>query len=64
MTDCVLLPVENTTMEYLAHYLAERLEERLRREPATERMTELWLSVSETPGQSAAWTLELRSREE
>ena len=60
LSDCVLLPVENTTMEYLAHYLAERLHERLRREPAAERLTELWLSVSETPGQSAAWTLELR----
>ena len=53
--DCVLLPLANTTMEYLAHHLAERLAERLRAEPDAARMTELRVSVSETPGQSAAW---------
>src|SRR5437868_4418271 len=30
--DCVLLPVENTTAEQLAHYIARRLRDDLRRE--------------------------------
>ncbi|NQU42286.1 6-carboxytetrahydropterin synthase [bacterium] len=57
--DCVLLPIENTTMEYLAHYLAERLSDRLKREPSAERMTALEVTVSETPGQGAGWRLEI-----
>jgi len=55
--DCVLLSIPNTTMEYLARYLAERLHARLDLEPAADRMRELSVSVSETPGQSASWTL-------
>jgi 6-pyruvoyltetrahydropterin/6-carboxytetrahydropterin synthase len=55
--DCVLLAIPNTTMEYLARYLAERLHARLDMEPAADRMRELCITVSETPGQSASWTL-------
>jgi 6-pyruvoyltetrahydropterin/6-carboxytetrahydropterin synthase len=57
--DCVLLPLANTTMEYLAQYLAERLADKLRGEPDAARMTKLRVSVSETPGQSASWTMQL-----
>lgn len=57
--DCALLPIANTTMEYLAHYLAERLSARLHSEPIAERMEELRVSVSETEGQNAAWTLDM-----
>lgn len=57
--DCVLMPLENSTMEYLAAWLAERLAKRIEGEPGAERMTTLTVSVSETPGQSAAWTLRL-----
>jgi 6-pyruvoyltetrahydropterin/6-carboxytetrahydropterin synthase len=58
-SDCVLLPVPNTTMEHLAYYLAERLAVRLRSDPAAPRMRRLRVTVSETPGQSGAWTLDL-----
>lgn len=57
--DCALLPLGNTTMECLARHLAGRLSERLNAEPCAERMTELRVWVSETPGQSASWTLTL-----
>jgi len=58
-TDCALLPLPNTTMEHLAHHLAERLAARLRKDPAAARMRRLRVTVSETPGQSGAWTLDL-----
>jgi 6-pyruvoyltetrahydropterin/6-carboxytetrahydropterin synthase len=56
-TDCVLLPVENTSSELLAQYLGERLlqalPERLGFQP-----TRLSLEVDECQGQSAVyiWT--------
>jgi len=59
--DCVLLPLENTTMEYLAHYVAERLFEQVQREPGAERMSRLRVWVSETSGQSASWTLDVQT---
>ena len=52
--DCVLLPIENTTAELLAHYLGERLREDLRATckyvPAAMRV-----EVEESFGQSAQW---------
>lgn len=57
--DCALLPIPNTTMERLAYFIACRLAERLRGEPEGGRMETLCVSVSETPGQSASWTLRL-----
>jgi 6-pyruvoyltetrahydropterin/6-carboxytetrahydropterin synthase len=50
--DCILLPLENTTAELLAHYIAGRLAEVLRRE---ERFVPevLRVEVEEAPGQSA-----------
>jgi 6-pyruvoyltetrahydropterin/6-carboxytetrahydropterin synthase len=59
--DCALLPIPNTTMEHLAYFLAQRLAERLLRAPEGNRMSALCVSVSETPGQSASWTLRLVS---
>ncbi len=56
--DCRLLNIENTTMEYLAHYLTWRLRERMLEAAGdAARMVELTVSVSETRGQSASWTL-------
>ncbi len=58
--DCRLLAIENTTMEYLAHYLAGRLRQRMLEAAGdAARMVELTVSVSETRGQSASWTLGL-----
>jgi 6-pyruvoyltetrahydropterin/6-carboxytetrahydropterin synthase len=62
--DCALLPIPNTTMEHLAYFIARRLAERLCREPEGGRMESLCVSVSETPGQSASWTLRLSSGRE
>lgn len=58
--DCVLLHLPNTTMEHLARHLAERLAARLGMEPAGARMTDLTVSVSENPGQTASCTLQLQ----
>jgi 6-pyruvoyltetrahydropterin/6-carboxytetrahydropterin synthase len=52
--DCVLLPIENTTAELLAHHIGERLLEELQRKhrfvPAVLRV-----EVEENVGQSATW---------
>jgi 6-pyruvoyltetrahydropterin/6-carboxytetrahydropterin synthase len=56
-SDCVLLPLENTTAELLARYLAERLSEELRRQYHFQP-TVLRVEVEENVGQSA--TCELR----
>ncbi|GIW84398.1 MAG: 6-carboxytetrahydropterin synthase [Thermogemmata sp.] len=56
--DCVLLPIENTTAELLAHYIAGRLWQSLQqREGFTPDV--LRVEVEEAPGQSA--TVEWRS---
>jgi 6-pyruvoyltetrahydropterin/6-carboxytetrahydropterin synthase len=56
--DCVLLPIENTTAELLAHYIGERLLEELRRKHQF-TPTVLRVEVEENVGQSA--TCEWRS---
>jgi 6-pyruvoyltetrahydropterin/6-carboxytetrahydropterin synthase len=57
--DCVLLPIENTTAELLAHYIAGRLAEDLRRQHGYEPEV-LRVEVEENVGQSA--TCEVRRR--
>jgi 6-pyruvoyltetrahydropterin/6-carboxytetrahydropterin synthase len=55
-SDCVLLPIENTTAELLARYIARRLADDLRRHHGfTPRV--LRVEVEENVGQSA--TVEL-----
>jgi 6-pyruvoyltetrahydropterin/6-carboxytetrahydropterin synthase len=51
-SDCVLLPVENTTAELLARYIAHRLAEEMRRRHGFEPEV-LRVEVEESPGQSA-----------
>jgi len=48
--DCVLLPVENTTAEQIAHYLGRRLHESLRRRTGFEP-SRLVIEVDECEGQ-------------
>jgi 6-pyruvoyltetrahydropterin/6-carboxytetrahydropterin synthase len=50
--DCVLLPIENTTAELLAHYIGERLLEALERKYPF-RPAALRVEVEENIGQSA-----------
>ncbi len=52
--DCVLLPVENTTAELLAHYIGQRLLEDLRRHHAFEPKI-LRVEIEENIGQSATY---------
>ena len=58
--DCVLLDVENTTMEHLAFWFSEKLATELKNEPGYDRMENLFVAISETPGQKAGWTLDLQ----
>lgn len=58
--DCLLLDIANTTMEHLADWFAERLARDLEHELGYRRMNELHVSISETPGQWAGWTLDLQ----
>jgi 6-pyruvoyltetrahydropterin/6-carboxytetrahydropterin synthase len=58
--DCVLLPIENSTAELLAHWIANRLREELTRyskdAPVKVVTPEvLRVEVEETPGQSAVY---------
>ena len=58
--DCALLPIENTTAELLAKYLAERLREELQK-GQTINLSTLRIDVYESPGQSAAYELEVNA---
>jgi 6-pyruvoyltetrahydropterin/6-carboxytetrahydropterin synthase len=58
-SDCVLLPIENTTAELLARYIAARLAEVLHRDEGFVPDV-LRVEVEEAPGQSA--TVEWRPR--
>jgi 6-pyruvoyltetrahydropterin/6-carboxytetrahydropterin synthase len=51
-SDCVLLPVENTTAELLARYIAQRLADELRRHHGYQPQL-LRVEVEENVGQSA-----------
>jgi 6-pyruvoyltetrahydropterin/6-carboxytetrahydropterin synthase len=53
-TDCVLLPIENTTAELLARYIAHRLLDDLRREHQYQPQV-LRVEVEENIGQSATY---------
>jgi 6-pyruvoyltetrahydropterin/6-carboxytetrahydropterin synthase len=53
-TDCVLLPLENTTAELLARYIARRLLEEIRRAHGYEPRV-LRVEVEENVGQSATY---------
>ena len=59
-SNCVLLPIANTTAELLAEYFAERVREDLTREGAA-RLDTLELEVEESPGQSGFCRLGFRS---
>src|ERR1043166_2372890 len=52
--DCVLLPIENTTAELLAHYIGERLRDDLRQSYSYVPET-LRVEVEESFGQSATY---------
>jgi 6-pyruvoyltetrahydropterin/6-carboxytetrahydropterin synthase len=52
--DCVLLPIENTTVELLARYIARRVRESLRRQYRFEPRV-LRVEVEENIGQSATY---------
>lgn len=54
-SDCVLLPIENTTAELLARYIGRRLLDDLRREHRYEPAV-MRVEVEESIGQSAMWT--------
>lgn len=53
-TDCVMLPIENTTAELIASHLAAQLADDLRRD-GYESLTWLELEVEENVGQSATY---------
>ncbi len=53
-TDCVLLPIENTTAELLARYIAHRLMEELAEKHHFEPVV-LRVEVEEGPGQTAIY---------
>ena len=69
-TDCVLLPIENTTAEQLAHYFAHRLAGVLREgateaaagmpEAATTGIHKVTIEMYEGPGQSATYSMDFR----
>ncbi len=69
-TDCVLLPIENTTAEQLAHYFAHRLADALRERaaeaaagvPAATRtgIHKVTIEMYEGPGQSATYSMGFR----
>jgi 6-pyruvoyltetrahydropterin/6-carboxytetrahydropterin synthase len=52
--DCILLPIENTTVELLARYIAGRVRESLRRQYRFEPQV-LRVEVEENIGQSATY---------
>ncbi len=58
-TDCVLLPIPNTTVEMLAEHLAGRVRTELR-EHGYGHLTRLELEVEESFGQSATFAEDLR----
>lgn len=58
-TDCLLLPLANTTAELLARYLGTRLVESLG--PAGQRLTVVQLAVDECDGQAGVWRWEPQS---
>ncbi len=58
-TDCVMLPVENTTSELIAAYLAEQLRDDLAA-AGYDALAWLEVEVEENVGQSATFRLELR----
>lgn len=53
-SDCVLLPVANTTAEEISRLLAERVRDRLAAEKVRVRAAEL--ELTESPGYAAGWT--------
>lgn len=53
-TDCMLLPIPNTTVEMLAQYLAGRVRDELKAQGAT-RLTSVSIEVEENFGQSATY---------
>jgi 6-pyruvoyltetrahydropterin/6-carboxytetrahydropterin synthase len=53
-SDCVLLPIPNTTVEMLAEYLAGRLKAELKAKGAAQ-VSSLELEVEENFGQSASY---------
>ena len=67
-TDCVLLPIENTTAEQLACYLAHRLSDALRErssamdgdlsEEAKTGLRKVTIEMYEGPGQSARYSMD------
>jgi 6-pyruvoyl tetrahydropterin synthase/QueD family protein len=59
-TDVCPLPVDNSTAERLAEWLAGRLAEELHARGAA-NLSSLTVTVEEAPGQSASFTLPLRS---
>ncbi len=52
-SDCVLLPVVNTTAEELSRFLAEQVRQRLAAEQVRIRAAEL--ELTESPGYTAGW---------
>lgn len=54
-SDCVLLPVANTTAELLARHIGLRLQEAVQATGAS--LTELVVSVDECDGQQGVWRL-------
>lgn len=57
-TDCVMLPIENTTAELIASHLAGRLADDLRKE-GYDALSWLEVEVEENIGQSATYRLDL-----
>lgn len=59
--DVALLPLENSTVEELSRLLAGRIAERMGHEALKSRyVTSLTVGIAESPGQEAAFTLDLR----
>ena len=58
MTDCALLPIQNSTAEMLAEYLGQGVRERLAQDGHT-HLTALELEVEESFGQSATYRIPL-----
>lgn len=63
LQDCLLLPLENSTVEELSVYFAQRLVAALGKQILDERqISSLTVGIAETPGQEARYTMALSAR--
>lgn len=56
VSDCVLLPIENTTTELLARHIGMELQRRLKTEKNYQPVN-MRVMVEESPGHSATWSV-------